>query len=246
MSKYRFIILMGILLITAAFTCKTITRNRDWYSRECLLRAGLRVLPHNAKMHYNFGNFLKDSFQHDTAKQHYREALRFLKRILLYFPCFRCRLIVSLYCLLCVLCVCTVHYISRRERYERSDKSDRETGLKVGERETVREKLQARISNAFAFAFCLVYFLSRCLYSFFGLSLSVFVCLYRSISHTSHSVSLSLCVCVPFILYHDPTLSMLHACILILAFHNFLSFTRSRKFTHIIQEEPHAQQINIA
>lgn len=97
MSKYRFIILMGILLITAAFTCKTITRNRDWYSRECLLRAGLRVLPHNAKMHYNFGNFLKDSFQHDTAKQHYREALRFLKRIAhsLYFPCFRCRLIVS-------------------------------------------------------------------------------------------------------------------------------------------------------
>lgn len=78
MSKYRsFIILMGILLITVG-TCKTITRNRDWYSRECLLRAGLRVLPHNAKMHYNFGNFLKDSFQHDTAKQHYREALRFL------------------------------------------------------------------------------------------------------------------------------------------------------------------------
>lgn len=77
MSKYRsFIILMGILLITVG-TCKTITRNRDWYSRECLLRAGLKVLPHNAKMHYNFGNFLKDSFQHDLAKQHYREALRY-------------------------------------------------------------------------------------------------------------------------------------------------------------------------
>lgn len=75
-SKCRgFIILMGILLITVG-TCKTITRNRDWYSRECLLRAGLRVLPHNAKMHYNFGNFLKDSLKHETATLHYREALR--------------------------------------------------------------------------------------------------------------------------------------------------------------------------
>lgn len=37
-SKYRgFIILMGILLITVG-TCKTISRNRDWYSREYLLR----------------------------------------------------------------------------------------------------------------------------------------------------------------------------------------------------------------
>lgn len=75
-SKYRgFIILMGILLITVG-TCKTITRNRDWYSREYLHRAGLKVLPHNAKMHYNFGNVLKDSQKHETAVLHYREALR--------------------------------------------------------------------------------------------------------------------------------------------------------------------------
>lgn len=85
MSKYRsFIILMGILIITVG-TCKTITRNRDWYSRECLLRAGLTVLPHNAKMHYNFGNFLKDSKQHDTAKLHYQEALRYHFHWLLYY-----------------------------------------------------------------------------------------------------------------------------------------------------------------
>lgn len=89
MSKYRsFIILMGILLITVG-TCKTITRNRDWYSRENLLIAGLRVLPHNAKMHYNFGNFLKDRLFHQgsttpaglqtkaQARIHYREAIRF-------------------------------------------------------------------------------------------------------------------------------------------------------------------------
>lgn len=78
MSKYRsFIFLMGILLITAG-TSKTLLRNRDWYSRENLLKAGLRVLPHNAKMHYNFGNFMKDSFQYETARIHYQEALRFV------------------------------------------------------------------------------------------------------------------------------------------------------------------------
>lgn len=125
-SKYRsVIILMSILLILVG-TCKTISRNRDWCSREYLLRlvvpsqsimhilsfmcmslfeshtypkcilkkvnkneffhfyssynccrAGLKVLPHNAKMHYNFGNFLRDSSKHETASLHYREALRF-------------------------------------------------------------------------------------------------------------------------------------------------------------------------
>lgn len=39
-------------------------------------RSGLRTLPHNAKMHYNFGNFLRDSSQSDQAVAHYREALR--------------------------------------------------------------------------------------------------------------------------------------------------------------------------
>lgn len=39
-------------------------------------RAGLAVLPHNAKMHYNFGNFLRDSSKPDLATLHYKEALR--------------------------------------------------------------------------------------------------------------------------------------------------------------------------
>lgn len=33
-------------------------------------------MPHNAKMHYNFGNFLRDSSQPERAVAHYREALR--------------------------------------------------------------------------------------------------------------------------------------------------------------------------
>ncbi|KAG8225632.1 hypothetical protein J437_LFUL004200 [Ladona fulva] len=38
--------------------------------------AGLKVLPHNAKMHYNFANYLRDTGDVDNAVGHYREALR--------------------------------------------------------------------------------------------------------------------------------------------------------------------------
>lgn len=34
------------------------------------------MLPHNAKMHYNFGNFKRDSADIEAAKHHYYEALR--------------------------------------------------------------------------------------------------------------------------------------------------------------------------
>lgn len=39
-------------------------------------RAGLRTLPHNAKMHYNYANLQKDLGNTELAKQHYQEAIR--------------------------------------------------------------------------------------------------------------------------------------------------------------------------
>jgi protein O-mannosyl-transferase len=39
-------------------------------------RSGLRVLPHNAKMHYNYANFLRDTSETNSAKYHYRKALK--------------------------------------------------------------------------------------------------------------------------------------------------------------------------
>ena len=42
----------------------------------CLLsRSGLETLPHNAKMHYNYANLMKDS-NVELAVHHYREATR--------------------------------------------------------------------------------------------------------------------------------------------------------------------------
>ncbi|XP_069164963.1 protein O-mannosyl-transferase TMTC1-like [Procambarus clarkii] len=68
-----------LLLLLLIFSCRTLQRNRDWDSRESLFSAGLRTLPHNAKMHYNYGNLQKDLGDPDLAKFHYSEAIRYLQ-----------------------------------------------------------------------------------------------------------------------------------------------------------------------
>ncbi|XP_063883002.1 protein O-mannosyl-transferase TMTC1-like [Scylla paramamosain] len=65
-----------LLLLLAVFSCRTLQRNRDWESRETLFLAGLRTLPHNAKMHYNFANLQKDLGNTHLAMEHYQEAIR--------------------------------------------------------------------------------------------------------------------------------------------------------------------------
>ncbi|XP_031836634.1 protein O-mannosyl-transferase TMTC1 isoform X1 [Nomia melanderi] len=74
-SRRRSLIAAGITLLLILGCYKTVLRNRDWTSRETLLRAGLRSLPHNAKMHYNFANFLRDMSQPNHAILHYQLAL---------------------------------------------------------------------------------------------------------------------------------------------------------------------------
>ena len=39
-------------------------------------RSGLRSRPHNAKMHYNYANFLKDQEKISLAESYYRNAIR--------------------------------------------------------------------------------------------------------------------------------------------------------------------------
>ncbi|XP_047004848.1 protein O-mannosyl-transferase TMTC1-like [Schistocerca americana] len=72
----RPLLVAAALLLAAAFCGRALLRNRDWLSRETLARAGLRALPHNAKMHYNLANFLRETGQRELAVHHYREALR--------------------------------------------------------------------------------------------------------------------------------------------------------------------------
>ncbi|KAG6447846.1 protein O-mannosyl-transferase TMTC1 [Manduca sexta] len=71
----RRILVLCVAVLVAAGVARTHLRNRDWRTRESLLRADLSVLPHNAKLHYNFANFLKDIEQQENAIKHYKEAL---------------------------------------------------------------------------------------------------------------------------------------------------------------------------
>ncbi|XP_063883068.1 protein O-mannosyl-transferase TMTC1-like isoform X1 [Scylla paramamosain] len=65
-----------LLALLLAFSFRTLRRNLDWRSREELFTSGLRTLPHNAKMHYNYANLLRDQHRPEMAIVHYREAIR--------------------------------------------------------------------------------------------------------------------------------------------------------------------------
>ncbi|XP_045667818.1 protein O-mannosyl-transferase TMTC1-like [Ursus americanus] len=63
-------------LLLLVFSWKTVKQNETWLSRESLFRSGVQTLPHNAKVHYNYANFLKDQGRNWEAIYHYRTALR--------------------------------------------------------------------------------------------------------------------------------------------------------------------------
>uniref|UniRef100_A0A1A8IGM2 dolichyl-phosphate-mannose--protein mannosyltransferase n=2 Tax=Nothobranchius kuhntae TaxID=321403 RepID=A0A1A8IGM2_NOTKU len=70
----------SMLLLLLLFSWKTVQQNNVWVSREALFRSGIQTLPHNAKVHYNYANFLKDSGRHLEAVHHYSLALRLYPR----------------------------------------------------------------------------------------------------------------------------------------------------------------------
>ncbi|XP_077354800.1 protein O-mannosyl-transferase TMTC1 isoform X2 [Festucalex cinctus] len=69
-----------MLLLLLLFSWKTVQQNKVWLSREALFSSGIWTLPHNAKVHYNYANFLKDSSRHQEAIYHYTIALRLYPR----------------------------------------------------------------------------------------------------------------------------------------------------------------------
>uniref|UniRef100_A0A8C5MUF3 dolichyl-phosphate-mannose--protein mannosyltransferase n=1 Tax=Leptobrachium leishanense TaxID=445787 RepID=A0A8C5MUF3_9ANUR len=64
------------LFLLFFFSYKTISQSECWRSREALFRSGVQTLPHNAKVHYNYANFLKDQNRKEEARNHYRTVLR--------------------------------------------------------------------------------------------------------------------------------------------------------------------------
>ncbi|XP_077999994.1 protein O-mannosyl-transferase TMTC1-like [Glandiceps talaboti] len=69
-----------VLLLAVLFTWRTIIRNPVWLTRESLFKSGVHTLPHNAKAHYNYANYLKDTGQSHDAIKHYRTTLQLYPR----------------------------------------------------------------------------------------------------------------------------------------------------------------------
>ncbi|KAJ8385767.1 hypothetical protein AAFF_G00182850 [Aldrovandia affinis] len=70
------VLTVSMLLLLLLCSWKTVLQNQIWLSREALFRSGIQTLPHNAKVHYNYANFLKDQSRNQEAVYHYKTALR--------------------------------------------------------------------------------------------------------------------------------------------------------------------------
>jgi len=64
---------LSFLLVSSA---RLLSRNSVWASRADLFRSGLASTPGNAKVWYNYGNFLRDQEDKDGARLCYKESLR--------------------------------------------------------------------------------------------------------------------------------------------------------------------------
>ncbi|XP_006895136.1 PREDICTED: transmembrane and TPR repeat-containing protein 1 isoform X1 [Elephantulus edwardii] len=73
-------LIVSTVLLLLLFSWKTVKQNEIWLSRESLFRSGVQTLPHNAKVHYNYANFLKDQGRNREAIYHYRTALKLYPR----------------------------------------------------------------------------------------------------------------------------------------------------------------------
>ncbi|NXM36515.1 TMTC1 protein, partial [Oxyruncus cristatus] len=80
LNKWRITVLTLFALLLLLFSWKTVKQNEIWLSRESLFSSGVKTLPHNAKVHYNYANFLKDQGRNVEAIYHYKTALKLYPR----------------------------------------------------------------------------------------------------------------------------------------------------------------------
>lgn len=71
----RIHIVSASTLVLLVLIGKTWNQNYTWISRESLFRSGVKTLPHNAKAHYNYANYLKDKGSMAAATDHYQVAV---------------------------------------------------------------------------------------------------------------------------------------------------------------------------
>ncbi|XP_072256210.1 protein O-mannosyl-transferase TMTC1 [Pyxicephalus adspersus] len=69
-------LIFSFFLLLLLFSWKSVSQSECWRSREALFRSGVQTLPHNAKVHYNYANYLKDQNRKQEAIDHYKTVLR--------------------------------------------------------------------------------------------------------------------------------------------------------------------------
>ncbi|KAL4232631.1 Protein O-mannosyl-transferase tmtc2 [Mactra antiquata] len=74
-SVYNHHMMSLTCLVLMMLTFKTWKQNTTWQSRETLFRSGIQVMPHNAKVHFNYANFLKSCDMTEEAIYHYKTAI---------------------------------------------------------------------------------------------------------------------------------------------------------------------------
>ncbi|XP_028968291.1 protein O-mannosyl-transferase TMTC1-like [Galendromus occidentalis] len=72
--RQKFLVLI-LILWAAVAALRTVRRNVVWTSREALFESGVRELPTNCKMHYNFANMMRDIGRRNSAIEHYQKAV---------------------------------------------------------------------------------------------------------------------------------------------------------------------------
>ncbi|XP_064594778.1 protein O-mannosyl-transferase TMTC1-like [Liolophura sinensis] len=73
--RLQWLMVTMILLTIGSFGSRTLVRNNVWQSRETLFRSGLESVPRNAKVHYNYANYLKDEGYTELAIKFSKKAI---------------------------------------------------------------------------------------------------------------------------------------------------------------------------
>ncbi|XP_039264067.2 protein O-mannosyl-transferase TMTC1-like [Styela clava] len=65
-----------IISIMLLYGIRTWVRNQDWQNKETLFNSGVHTAPQNAKIRYNWGNFLRDNGRYRDAMLEYEKTLK--------------------------------------------------------------------------------------------------------------------------------------------------------------------------
>ena len=74
--RCRYLVFIAIFSVFCVYGARLLERNHVWTSRATLFQSGLASTPTNAKVWYNYGNYLRDQEEKEMAALCYKESVR--------------------------------------------------------------------------------------------------------------------------------------------------------------------------